>query len=81
MANHVGIRRARRELVSTGHPLIDQIRDRASDLNLSMVDLDAMAVTKKYFQRAGWVNGNLNRKAMLRAVEALGGEVSVQWQC
>jgi hypothetical protein len=46
-----------------------------------MVDLDAMAGTKKYFQKAVWINGHLNRKAMLRAVEALGGEISVQWQC
>lgn len=81
MAHRVGVRRERRKLVSTGHPLIDRIRDRAFDLNLSMVDLDAMAGTKKYFQKAGWVNGNINRKAMLRAIEALGGEVSVQWQC
>lgn len=79
-AQHAGIRRARRKLTTTGYPLIDLIRDRAFDLKLSMVDLDAMAGTKQYFQKAGWYSGNLNRKALLRAVEALGGEVSIRWQ-
>jgi hypothetical protein len=79
-ACHVGLRRARRKLNSTGHPLIDVIRDRAFDLRLSMVDLDAMAGTKRYFQKAAWCNGHVNRKALMRAVEALGGEVSVHWQ-
>jgi len=79
-ARHAGIHRARRKLATTGHPLIDLIRDRAFDLKLSMVDLDAMAGTRRYFQKAGWYNGNFNRKALLRAVEALGGEVSVSWQ-
>lgn len=79
-ARHIGVRRARRKLNSTGYPLIDLIRDRASDLSLSMVDLDEAAGTQRYFQKAAWCNGNFNRKALLRAIEALGGEVSVRWQ-
>lgn len=79
-AGHVRVHRHRKRLVRTGHPLIDHIRERAFELNMSMVDLDAMARTKKYFQKAGWANGNLNRKALVRAVEALGGEVLVRWQ-
>jgi hypothetical protein len=79
-ARNIGARRMRRKLNATGHPIIDTIRDRAFDLNLSMVDLDAMAGTKRYFQKASWCNGRLNRKALLRAVEALGGEVSIRWQ-
>ena len=78
-AGHIRVHRYRRRLSRTGHPLIDHIRDRAFELNMSMVDLDAMARTKKYFQKAGWANGNLNRRALVRAVEALGGEVSVRW--
>lgn len=77
---HVGIYRARRRLATTGHPLIDTIRIRAQHLNLSMVDLDAMAGTRRYFQKAAWCNGNFNRKAVLRAVEVLGGELSVHWE-
>lgn len=79
-ANHICVYRHRKGLCRTGHPLIDHIRDRAFELNMSMVDLDAVARTKKYFQKAGWANGNLNRKALVRAVEALGGEVLVRWQ-
>lgn len=80
IANHHGIRRAPRTLAASGHPVIDAIRARAQHLNLSMVDLDAMAGTKRYFQKAAWCNGNFNRKAVLRAVEALGGEVSICWE-
>jgi hypothetical protein len=79
-ARHIGVRRMRRKLNATGHPLIDMIRDRAFDLRLSMVDLDAMAGTKRYFQKSLWCNGRPNRKALLQAVEALGGEVSIRWQ-
>jgi hypothetical protein len=79
-ARHIGVRRVRRKLNSTGYPLIDVIRDRAFDLRLSMVDLDAMAGTRRYFQKAAWCNGYINRKALMRAVEALGGEVSIHWQ-
>jgi hypothetical protein len=79
-ARHIGVRRMRRKLNATGHPLIDMIRDRAFDLRLSMVDLDAMAGTKRYFQKSSWCNGRPNRKALLQAVEALGGEVSIRWQ-
>lgn len=39
-----------------------------------------MARTKWYFWKAAWNNGHVNRKALLRAVEALGDEASVHWQ-
>ena len=79
-ARRIGVWRMRRKLNPTGHPLIDMIRDRAFDLRLSMVDLDAMAGTKRYFQTASWRKGRPNRKALLQAVDALGGEVSIRWQ-
>lgn len=79
-AGHIRVFRHRERLCRTGHPIIDLIRDRAFDLNISMVDLDSIARSKTYFQKAGWKTSGLNRKAILRAVEALGGEVSVQWQ-
>jgi len=68
----------RRKPALTGYPLIDAIRERTFELNLSMVDLDAMAHTGRYFQTSSWHSGNFNRKFVLRAVEVLGGEVSVQ---
>lgn len=79
-AGHIRVFRHRQRLCRTGHPIIDLIRDRAFDLNLSMVELDSIARSKTYFQKAGWRTSGVNRKAILRAVEALGGEVSVQWQ-
>jgi hypothetical protein len=76
----MSLRRVRSKPKATGHPLIDTIRDRAFDLRLSMVDLDAMAGTKRYFQKASWCPGRPNRKALLRAVEVLGGQISVRWE-
>lgn len=55
-AQEIGVYRNRRQLIKTGIPEIDQIRGRAFELNISMVDLDAMAKTKKYFQKAGWLS-------------------------
>jgi hypothetical protein len=79
-AHDICVRRARRKPATTGYPLIDAIRERAFELNLSMVELDAMSRTQRYYQKASWRGGNFNRKAVLRAVEALGGEVSIQWE-
>lgn len=79
-ASDIGVRRARRKPTATGYPLIDAIRERAFEQNLSMADLDAIARTKRFYQSGGWRGGNFNRKAVLRAVEALGGEVSVRWE-
>lgn len=76
-ANDIGVYRARRKPSATGYPLLDAIRQRAFELNLTMVELDAMAHTQRYYQTSSWCGGNFNRKALLRAVEALGGEVSV----
>ena len=80
-ARYAGLRRARQKLKKTGCPLLDRIRERAFDLNLSMVDLDAMARTKKYFQKAPWWStGAVSRKALVRAVEALDGKLQVEWE-
>ena len=35
--------------------VIDQIRQRARYLNLTMRDVDAMTDTKRYFSAAGWI--------------------------
>lgn len=78
-AKHVGLHRLRRPLKQTGIPAIDQIRARAVELNVSMVDLDAMAKTKTYFQKAGWIRGVVNYRAIGRAATALDGLVAVRW--
>jgi len=79
-ANHVGLYRERQPFKRTGFMALDQIRDRAFELNLSMVDLDAMAGTRTYFQKAGWTGRTkLNYRAIGRAAEALDGLVAVRW--
>lgn len=77
---HLGLISGRSPFKITGIPPIDLIRQRAFDLNISMVELDAMASTKKYFQKAGWLMGNINHKAIARAAHALDGLISVQWK-
>jgi hypothetical protein len=45
-----------------------------------MVDLDAIAGTKRYFQKAGWHTSQPNHGALLKAIEVLEGAVSINWQ-
>lgn len=79
-ARHIGLHRHRQPLKQTGVPSIDQIRDRAFKLNMSMVDLDAIAKTKKYFQKGGWHSGHINHRAIARAAYALDGLIAVRWK-
>jgi hypothetical protein len=44
-----------------------------------LTDLDALAKSKKYFQKAGWSSGNINHRAIGRAIEALDGMISPKW--
>lgn len=71
--------KARKRPSTTGIPIIDSIRARAFELNLSMVELDAMAWSKSYFQKAGWRRG-IRRTAVYRAIEALDGQVVPVWR-
>lgn len=53
IANSYGFRRPRRPYKPTGHDIIDCIRERAFDLNVTMRDLDWMC-RSKYFSKAKW---------------------------
>lgn len=79
VAHYHGIFRQRRAFFATGFPLIDQIRARAFDLGYSMVDVDELARSRKYFQKGGWAT-HLNHKALARAVEALDGKLTAVWR-
>jgi hypothetical protein len=80
VARHYKIRRPRRRLCSTSIPVLDLIRGRCYELGYSMVDLDSIAKTGKYFQTARWhSNRRLSGKYVCRAIEALGGSISVVW--
>lgn len=68
-------------LPRNGSTLLDAIRRRCADLGYSMVDLDAVARTKRYFQYAQWKSsGSFNVARLSKAVEALGGELSAVWR-
>lgn len=79
-ARYFGFRRQRRSFTPTGQLVLDQIRSRCFELNLSMGDLDAMAGTGHYFLKAAWLTGGVNGKAIARAVQALDGELFVKWR-
>lgn len=80
MARYFGFYRRRRRLQPTGIPIIDAVRDRAFELNYSMVDVDVLIGKGSYFQKAGWHYGNnVNKVAVWRAIEAMGGRLTVEW--
>jgi uncharacterized protein (DUF433 family) len=79
-ARYYGIRRGRRRLRATGIPIIDAIRERCFECNYSMVDLDDIAKTRRYFQAQDWHSCGLNYRAIGKAVAALDGELSVNWR-
>lgn len=64
----------------TGIQVLDEIRERCFDLNLSMADLDKMVRSKSYFYKAGWCGGNINHKFIGRAIDVLYGEMEVKWR-
>lgn len=74
--------RLRREtnLKPTGSPELDAIRKRATDIGWSMVDLDKMARTRQYFQKAMWHNtgGRPSYTAVRKAVAAMDGRLEIQ---
>ncbi len=80
MANLRGITKDRRPLPPTGIPVIDAIRQRAFELNLSMIDLDEMARTGIYFRSSRWRYVGVRLVQVCRAIEALDGEISAVWR-
>jgi len=79
-AHRLGLQRPRRKPKATGHPMVDDVRLRAHQLNYSMADLDAVARSKRYFQKDAKYRASVNGQVLFRAIEALGGEVSIRWE-
>jgi hypothetical protein len=80
-ASNIKVRRVRRPLVPTGDDLLDEIRTRATTLGYTMVDVDEISSTKKYFRKARWHGKkNPNHKTAGRAVMALGGRLTAKWE-
>ena len=64
----------------TGNWLCDAIRDRSMVLGYTLVQLDAMARTGKYFQESRWLNKPGHQwHPMGKAAMMLGGELRVEW--
>lgn len=75
-----GLRRPPKPLKLTGIKVIDQIKQRCRELNYSMSDLDKMARTKRYFQKACWLNGHIHHRAIGKAVKILFGDLKADWK-
>lgn len=79
-ARHLKLCKARKKLARTGHDVIDDIRDRATSLGISMVDLDYLAKTRKYFQKAAWhARRKVSGTPVVRAIKTLGGRIRIEW--
>lgn len=64
----------------TGDWLCDAIRDRCRVLGYSMGQLDRMACTGSYFEKASWRQKSGHQwKPMVKAAKMLGGELRVEW--
>ncbi|MGI4763955.1 MAG: hypothetical protein ACRYGP_02635 [Janthinobacterium lividum] len=77
-AGYLRLKRPKREMRATGHPLLDEVRRRAIELNYTMTDLDKIAHTKHYFEGNHWRRG-LTMPPLIAAIHALGGTVTADW--
>lgn len=69
-----------RKLKITGKRLLDEIRQRALRLNLSLKDLDRICLSKKYFAQSRYRSARPRQNVLLRAIAALGGRVEIVWR-
>lgn len=80
-ANWHGIHRERRAYVKTGIVPLDQVRSKCFEIKWTMLDLDQASGTKTYFQKRCWSGTKKHcDKALGRAIRALGGEISIEWE-
>ncbi|WP_319796558.1 hypothetical protein [Nitrobacter sp.] len=76
-----GCLRPRKSNATSGHVIIDQIKARAKELNLTMRDVDAMAHTGQYFYAAAWIKKSRpNGRHVAKAVAALDGDLAAIWR-
>lgn len=69
---------ARKPPTPSKNPLVNAIRQRAYDLNMSMIDLDRSLGDRKIFQHAAGKQ-KVARAHIERAVRALGGKFVIEW--
>ena len=60
--------------------MLDEIRNRAAYLRISMLELDRICFSRTYFSRSSQGLESSRRNVWLRAVAALGGRVEIVWR-
>lgn len=75
----MGLRGRKRRWKRTGVRLIDDLLTRTAARGWSLVDLDVISGTRRYFQRQNWRYNRLSGGALLKAIEALDGEITITW--
>ena len=76
---YAGIQMPRRRPVTSGNPLLDAVRHRAFDMNMSMRDLDRSLGYKGRFSRC-FPGKPISMFSIQRAVRALGGRLRIDWE-
>lgn len=69
---------ARKPPAPSKNPLVNAVRQRAFELNMSMIDLDRSLGDRKIFQQAAGKQ-KVGRAHIERAVKALGGKFVIEW--
>lgn len=72
-------RRARPAFKKSEDPLMNAILMRCTAIGWSLADLDAECGTRRYFRTRDWRKYTPNPRAVLKAIEVLGGTASVTW--
>ena len=75
---YIGLTYPRRARKPTGDALMDSIRARAFELNMSMADLDEECNSGQQFRRFG-KGCKISLQKKLKAIRYLDGELSVRW--
>ncbi|MBZ9693951.1 hypothetical protein [Mesorhizobium sp. CO1-1-9] len=76
--NYRRINIAKRPPKVLGEPLVDEVRRRAFDLNISVAELDRSLGNQHIF-RAAWKRRRIRADHIHRAIKALGGVLKVEW--
>lgn len=78
-ASFLRLRKKLQPLAPTGNRLLDEVRTRRREIKYSMTDLDDMAGTGTYFQKAKWCRKPPDIATIKKAVEAIGGRFTIDW--
>ena len=75
-AQHLRLTRPRRAPILLGVPLLDAVRQHATQAGMSLAELDRRARTGRYFQSC---RRNLDLRCIWRAAQLLSGEIRINW--